>query len=338
MGLLKKKYRVLGYVCVLLTPLFSFAENDSLYKVEKQIVPVYLPLDGTVEAVNQGTVAAQTSGRVIGINVDVNDKVKKGAVLLEISRTEQTAVLDSARAGLTSAIARNDDAQSQLKRFRQLFPKGAISRQQMDSAIASAKSAGAAVKSAEAAVKRAKESLGYTNIRAPYDGIVTKRHVELGETVSVGTPLLSGYGTHPLRIALDIPQQYRNRIHSADQFSVVLPSGKKVSPLDYQIFPYADVRTHAFKIRLTIPDSATNSEQLVPGIWLKLNVQIGQNELMLIPKSSVVVRGELSSVYRLSDQKRMLNPVRTGQEFGDDVEVLSGLEPGDEILQDAYRL
>lgn len=339
MGSSSKKLLPLFFIYCLFAPFASVAADDvSSYTVEQQTIPSSLTFDGIVEAVNQGTVAAQTSGRVIGINVDVNDRVKKGDALLEISRTEQTAALDGANANLSSAIARNDDAQSQLKRFRQLFPKGAISRQQMDSAIANAKSASAAVTAARASVKRAKESLGYTNILAPYEGIVTQRHVEMGETVSVGMPLLSGYGTHPLRVTLDIPQQYRDRVNSVEQFSIMLPDGQKVTPESFQIFPYANLNTHAFTIRLTLPDTATDSAKLVPGVWLKSQVNIGERSLILIPKSSVIVRGELCTVYRLSEGKQILNPIRTGQAFGDEVEVLSGLEIGDQIVKDAYQL
>lgn len=333
-----KKFLPLFFIYCLFAPFVSVAADVSTYIIEKQTVPSLLTLDGMVEAVNQGTVAAQTSGRVIGINVDVNDQAKKGDVLLEISKTEQTAALDGANANLSSAIARNDDAQSQLKRFKQLFPKGAISRQQMDSAIANAKSASAAVTAARAAVKRAKESLGYTNILAPYEGIVTQRHVELGETVSVGMPLFSGYGTHPLRVTLDIPQQYRDRVNSVEQFVIVLPDGQEITPESFQMFPYANLNTHAFKIRLTLPDSATDAAKLVPGIWLKSKVNIGERSLILVPKSAVIVRGELSSVYRLSDEKQVLNPIRTGQEFGNEIEVLSGLKIGDKVVKDAYQL
>lgn len=338
MGSSNKKYLSLFFVCCLFAPLASVAADVPSYTVVKQTVPTVLMMDGVVEAVNQGTVAAQTSGRVIGISADVNDQVKKGDVLLEISKTEQTAALDAANANLSSALARNDDAQNQLVRYKQLYPKGAISRQQMDSAIANAKSATAAVKAARAAVKQAKESLGYTSIRAPYEGIVTQRHVELGETVSVGMPLLSGYGTHPLRLTLDIPQQYRDRITSAEQFALILPNGKKVSPTDFQIYPYANPQTHAFTIRLTLPDSVTDAAQLVPGLWLKSQINIGERSLIMIPKSAVIVRGELCTVYRLSEGKQVLNPIRTGQTFGDEVEVLSGLEIGDHIVADAYKL
>ncbi|RQW62549.1 efflux RND transporter periplasmic adaptor subunit [Vibrio viridaestus] len=322
----------------ILAPVFTFAADIEYITVEKKPVMQNRQFDGVVEAVHQGTVAAQTSGRVITVHVDVNDKVNKGDVLLDISKTEQTAALDAANANLSSAIARNDDAQSQLERYKQLYPKGAISRQQMDSSIANAKSARAAVKAAQASVESAKQSLGYTSIRAPYDGIVTERLVEMGETVSVGMPLLSGYGTHPLRLTFDIPQQYRDSIKDIAQFTVETSTGEKIQPESFQVYPYANKQTHSFTIRLLLPDDATDQYKLVPGLWLKANINTGESLLMMVPKSSVMTRGELSSVYRLSGNKEILNPIRVGQQVGDQVEVLSGLELGDHIVKNAYRL
>ncbi len=159
---------------VLATSSVLAASHSDVFTVKFQSMPQVIQLDGVVAVVNQGTVAAQTSGRVIGVNVDINDQVEQGRVLLEISDVQQSASLQAAQAQLASAEAQNRDAQAQLQRYRQLFPKGAISRGQMDSAEAAAKSSAAAVKSATAAVAQAKESLDYTNITAPYAGVRAK--------------------------------------------------------------------------------------------------------------------------------------------------------------------
>lgn len=303
-------------------------QTDQRYTVSLEPLSQIIHLDGVVQPVNQGTVAAQTSGRVVGLYVDVNDYVKQGAVLLEISAVQQSASLDAAEAQLLSAVAQNNEAQAQLKRYKQLFPKGAISQDQMDSAQARARSAAAAVTSAGASVAQAKESLGYTNISAPYDGIVTKRHVELGETVAPGTPLLSGFGLNLLRVETEIPQRYQGKVQSIDQFDVVSADGIEIAPTHFNLFSYADPQSHTFKIRLSLPESI---ESLAPGMWVKTAFRYGVKQTLVIPESAVVRRGELSSVYRIDNQAQVLNPVRLGQVYGEYVEVLSGLEEGDVI-------
>lgn len=314
---------------------YANAEQASeRYIVKSESLAQIVQLDGVVQPINQGTVASQTSGRIVGLNVDVNDYVKKGTVLLEISAVQQSASLDAAQAQLASAIAQDREAQAQVKRYRQLFPKGAISQDVMDSAEARARSASAAVKSAQAAVAQAKESLGYTSVTAPYDGVVTQRHVELGETVAPGTPLVSGFSIDKLRVETEIPQRYQPAVSDVAQFEVVSPQGERILPTQYSLFSYADPQSHTFKIRLNLPEDIST---FVPGMWVKTEFHYGNRDTILIPNSSVVRRAELSSVYRIQDDSRVLNPVRLGQTYGDYTEVLSGLEEGDVISTTALN-
>lgn len=314
---------------------YANAEQASeRYIVKSESLAQVVQLDGVVQPINQGTVASQTSGRIVGLNVDVNDYVKKGTVLLEISAVQQSASLDAAQAQLASAIAQDREAQAQVKRYRQLFPKGAISQDVMDSAEARARSASAAVKSAQAAVAQAKESLGYTSVTAPYDGVVTQRHVELGETVAPGTPLVSGFSIDKLRVETEIPQRYQPAVSDVAQFEVVSPQGERILPTQYSLFSYADPQSHTFKIRLNLPEDIST---FVPGMWVKTEFHYGNRDTILIPNSSVVRRAELSSVYRIQDDSRVLNPVRLGQTYGDYTEVLSGLEEGDVISTTALN-
>jgi RND family efflux transporter MFP subunit len=309
---------------------------EALFTVAERTVPETIQLDGVVQPVNRGTVAAQTSGRVVSMYVDVNDFVKKGTVLLDISSTQQTASYDSALAQLSRAIAQNREAQAQIKRYRRLFSTGAVSQGQFDTAQANARSAAAAVKSARAAVTQAKDALGYTSIRAPYDGIVTQRLVELGETVSPGTPLISGYAQTPLRVETQMPQKYRHHVNALTQFQVETSDEKVLMPEKYVLFRYANVQSHTSTVRLRLPDQ-TESE-LTPGMWVKVLFRYGQRQVLAIPKEAVIHRGELTSVYRQLNKKLILNPIRIGQTYGSYVEVLSGLEAGDKISAQGYAL
>lgn len=312
-------------MCFMATTAIAQQEH---YTVTQTLQPRVIKLDGVVQAVNQGTVAAQTSGRVVGVYVDVNDYVKQDTVLLEISAVQQSAMLDSAQAQLVQAKAQNRVAQAQLKRLELLFPKGAVSQDQMDSAVATARSADASVKSAKATVAQAKESLGYTSITAPYDGVVTERLVELGETVAPGTPLLSGFSLDLLRVETQIPQRYQDKVTSVEQFSIVSPNGQRIAAMEMNLFRYAEPNSHTFKIRLTLP---LLDNPLLPGMWVKTEFSYGEKPVLLVPKSAVIRRGELSSVLRISSAQQILNPVRLGQSYGDYIEVLAGLEQGDVI-------
>ncbi|MGL4223637.1 MAG: efflux RND transporter periplasmic adaptor subunit [Vibrio sp.] len=309
--------------------------EPQIFVVKKASFSHRIEFDGVVQPVNQGSLAAQTTGRVVGVFVDVNDWVKKDQVLLEITAIQQSAALQATQAQLESAKAQNSQAQAQLNRYRQLFPKGAISQEQMDSAAAQAESSEAAVRSAQAAVAQAKESLGYTNITAPYDGIVTQRMVELGETVAPGTPLVSGFSLDALRVEIEIPQRYQPVVASVAQFTVRTAQGERIKPISLSLFRYADPQSHTFKTRLELPEK---TPALVPGMWVKTEFDHGQHQILVVPLHAVIHRAELTAVYRITDGQRWLNPIRVGQIYGDYVEVLAGLELGDEIVIDGLSV
>ncbi len=156
------------------------ANNDATLILTPRQVTDWLTLDGTVSAIHQGTVAAQTSGRVSRMLVDVNDEVVAGQPLLEISGKEQFAAVTGAEARLARAQAQQVEAERQLARFQALIAKGVITRAQLDNAQATDRAARAEVNAADAALTQAREAYGYTRILAPYAGVVTKRLVELG--------------------------------------------------------------------------------------------------------------------------------------------------------------
>ncbi len=118
--------KALSWSIALVLASSAYAQNqdsNERFTVKTESISQIVELDGVVQPVNQGSLAAQTSGRVVGLYVDVNDFVKKDQVLLEISAVQQSAALDAAQAQLASATAQNREAQAQLNRYRQLFPK-----------------------------------------------------------------------------------------------------------------------------------------------------------------------------------------------------------------------
>jgi RND family efflux transporter MFP subunit len=160
-----------------------------------------------VETVNRTTVSAQTQGRVESIFFyDVNDYVEKRAALVRLKDTEQRARVTQAAAELKSATAQLQQTKDEFARVKGLFGKKLSSASAMDDATAKLKGAQARFESAQAGLEQAQEQLGYTLIRAPYSGIVTRRHLEVGETASPGQPVMSGISLEQLRVSVDVPQ------------------------------------------------------------------------------------------------------------------------------------
>ena len=309
---------------------------EAALTIQPQQVARWLTLDGRVEPVHQGTVAAQTSGRVVRMLVDVNDQVAAGATLLEISGNEQSSAVSAASARLARATAQQQEADRQLKRAQPLAAKGVIARAQLDNAVATAKATEAEVQAAEAELERAREAYGYTRVLAPYSGVVTARLVELGETVAPGTPLLSGLSLDALRVVAELPQSAVGPTPlTAQQVEVILPSGKRVSPVKVLRFNYADPASHTFTLRLDLPGGVP---ELLPGVWVKVRIRQGERQALLIPQSALLRQGELSAVYVQGKEGWLMTPVLVGAVTAEGVEVLSGLSAGDKIAADAWSL
>lgn len=310
------------------------AESISTLVVNNSPQPRYLTLDATIEPVKAATVSAQTSGRILNLNYDVNDIVPANASLLEITSTEQGASLAAAEAEYARANALNTDAQAQLARFAELYPQGAVSKGDMDRVTAQARSASGAVEAAKAQVKKARESVNYTQVYAPFSGIVTARHVEVGEAVAPGQPLLSGYSLDTMRAVIMVPQQYLKALKQNPNITIALDDGRRYALTDFQVFNFASASAHNFEVRAPFP---TATPELAPGTMAKASFMLDRRPMMLIPQSALYSQNELSAVFIKQGEKFLLTQVRVGSKQGDKVQILAGLRDGDEIAENAYQ-
>lgn len=297
--------------------------------LQPEAVSQSIRLDGVVEAVRQSTVAAQTAGTVTALYYDVDDTVKPGSVILEISDTEQQARLEQAQAAARAALANFRDAEQRFKRIDEIYRKELASKAQYDQAQNQLDGARASYRRARASLKEAEKQVSYTKVIAPYGGVVMQRFVELGEVVAPGTPLMSGVDLDNLRINIDLPQHYAGTVRQHQLADIILPDGQAVPARDLTIFPYADNRTHNFRVRVHLPEKQVG---LYPGMMVKVSLPIATGKALRIPESALITRSELRAVYVLDDNNQpRLRQVRTGAHHGDRIEILSGLQTGDRI-------
>ncbi|MDJ0656230.1 MAG: efflux RND transporter periplasmic adaptor subunit [Xanthomonadales bacterium] len=296
-----------------------------------ETTPLEQLFDGTVEAVNQATVSAQTSGRISEILFDVDDYVEAGTVIVRFTSVEQRAALERARSSLREAEARRIQAESEYQRTRALYDAGSGSERELNAAVAARDSARARVEAAQAAVQSAQQQVDYTEVKAPYPGIVTRRSVEVGEAVSPGQPLMSGLSLDQLRVVVDLPQEVAAAVRSMKKARVVA-GDTSVEPTRITVFPFADRATNTFQVRLDLPEGQYG---LYPGMFVKTAFVVGQADRLLIPESSLVRRSEMTGVYvAYPDGEVRLRQLRLGPSFGQRVEVLAGLEAGEQIVTD----
>jgi len=298
-------------------------------RVEQAALQEEIRLDGRIEAVQQSTVSAQISGTITDLPVDVDDVVNQGDVIARLDDTEPKAQLNQAEADLSEAQSSVLDATQRVDRIRPLAARGVASQAELDEAENQLNAAQARLARAEAAVEQAQERLSYTEVRAPYGGIVTERHVELGETVSPSTPLLSGFSLEALRVVVSIPQRYANLARQQRQASVTLDDGRVLSTDEMTFFPYADTQTHAFRVRMALNEV---DGDVFPGMLVRVGLPVGERAALWIPEEALVHRGELRGVYVFdAEGQKRLRQIRTGVRRDGKIEVLAGLDEGERV-------
>ncbi|MDX1609542.1 MAG: efflux RND transporter periplasmic adaptor subunit [Halofilum sp. (in: g-proteobacteria)] len=317
---------------LLAAPLAGAAELPTA-RAELATVREEQVLDAVIEAVNQSTVSAQTTGRIVELPYDVDDYVEKGAVIVRFRDNEQRARLERTQANLEEARARLAQAESEFERIRSVFEQGAVSKSRLDQARAEFESARARVEAARAALGEAREQLEHTVVRAPYSGIVMARHVQIGETATVGQPLMTGLSLEHLRAVAEVPQRHIRALREHQSARVLLPTGGSVEATSLRIFPYAQEGTHTFRVRVELPEG---QHGVYPGMLVKAGFVSGQSERLLVPADAVVRRSEVTAVYVLDAADHLhFRQVRAGTPVADGrVPVLAGLEPGERVVTD----
>lgn len=306
-----------------------FATSQASY----QDVPLQRAFDGLVEAVHQSTVSAQTAGRVVEINFDVDDQVPKGSVLIRIHPAEQRARLEQARASLREADARLTRAREEQARIKNLFERKLASQADMDRADADLYQAVANVEAGKARVTEAEEQLHYTVVTAPYSGVVVGRHVQLGETVQIGMPLMTGFSLEELRVTVSVPQDFVLAVRQDARAHVLGDKGKTtVTSTDLTVFPYADAQSHGFRVWVNLPKDTPG---LYPGMFAKVAFEVGKTQRLLIPATALAQRSEVSGVYVVNAEGGIaFRQILPGAQYGEFIEALAGLDAGETVALD----
>jgi len=326
------------WLLALSLPVVSHAQQPlQTYAVRYQTTAVAYATEATVEAVRESTVAAQVAGRVVAVNFDAGDYVKAGTVIVRLAAQELSSAVAGSRAQVAQADATLTNARANYARQQQLFQQKFISQAAMDRASAEFRSAEAASRAARAGAGQSAAISSYTVITAPYSGVVSARHVEMGESVSPGTPLMTGFDPKDMRVVATIPQYKLAVVKAAKHVAVEIPSlNKWIDATGVTMLPTADAATHSVKVRIDLPDTLTS---VLPGMFVRAHFSLGSARRLSIPASAVLRRSEVSAVYVIDAQRRInLRQVRLGEtDARGQVEVLAGLNPSETIALDPIK-
>lgn len=319
--------------------------NVPVFTAQNSTVPDQFEAVGTVRAAQASQLAAQMMGTLVEIRVHEGDRVQRGQVLAVIDDAQPRSALERAVSALTAAqqeVAASESdytlADSTHKRYQTLFDRKSVSPQEFDeikarrqAALARRDMSVAGEAQAEAALSQARTSLGYSRIRAPFDGVVTEKKADLGALASPGLPIFTLEDTQRYRLEAPVDESNLRLVRLGQSLPVTVdalnaePLPGKVS----NIAPAADPSSRSFLVKVDLPAD----QRLRSGFFGRVRIARGERTALLVPRTAVVDRGQLQAVYIL-DTNRIANLryVTLGKAVAQQVEILSGLESGEVLV------
>jgi RND family efflux transporter MFP subunit len=313
--------------------------------VHPTALPDVVEATGTVRAADTAALAAQIMGNLLAVNVREGDHVRQGQVLALIDDAQLRAGLERAQAAvsaadheLAAAEAEYALASSTLKRYQELLEKKAASPQEFDEVNTRCQAASARRDMARSGQAQAKAGLAqattlfsYTRIRAPFDGVVTEKRVDPGALAAPGMPLLTVEKSGRFRLEAMLDESNLRSVKPGEPVTVQLDAvnGQRFSGNVIEIVPAADPGSRTFLVKIELPPNPG----LRSGLFGRAYFTRGQRESLVVARTAVVDRGQLQGVFVVGPERiAELRYITLGKPQGDGVEVLSGLQPGDQVV------
>jgi RND family efflux transporter MFP subunit len=298
-----------------------------------------IDLPGNVQAFYDTPIYARTSGYIKHWYVDIGARVHAGQLMADIETPELDQQLQQAQADLKTAQANLNIAGITSARWQKLLAKNAVSKQETDQAMSDLSARQSAVSASEANVRRLQQMQNFEKVVAPFDGVVTARNIDIGSLIEAGansqTKELFHVGAlNQLRVYVAVPEAYANAV--ADGGTVKLTETDRPG----EVFQGKLVRNSS----AIDPMSRTlNAEvdvknpngRLLPGAYVFVHLQLpGNPRSVTLPSNALLFRAEGLRVGVVRQNRVVLTPVFIGRDYGDSVEVTSGLTPQDAVILD----
>jgi len=292
---------------------------------------------GSLKANQSVVLSSKVAGRVKEISIDEGRKVSAGQLLVLLEDDDLRARVDQARAGLTEGEARERNSRRQYDRTKSLVQKGVASQQQFDDAESDFERAQAALEVAKANVAFAEAQLAETAIRAPFEGLLGQRRIDVGAFVRDGAPLGSIVDLDPVEIVFAVPERHLSEVHVGQPVSTTVVSHSDrafpgtVSFVDPEIDPTN--RTVTVKAVIPNPEFVLRSGQ-----FATVELRVARHPGMpVVPEEAVVPDGERVLVFVVEDGQASPRQIKTGVRLPGRVEVIDGLKAGERIVRTGHE-
>ena len=279
-------------------------------------------LPGTVRAARLATLQARVQGVVGSIAAIPGTHVEAGALLVELDALEIAAKRDQAKAVAAQAAADFD-------RLSQLFAKQSVTKAEFDAAKARAD--GTAAAAAEAGIM-----VGYPRMTAPFAGLVVRKHVEVGDLLVPGRPVIDLEDPTSLRLEVEVPESLAATVIMGTKLRVQVGSaGLDSEAVVSEVTPAADPVSRSVLVKLTLP---TGVKGLRSGQFGRASIAVAGGSQLAVPASALVRRGQLDAVFIVQDGIARLRLVRPGGVIGEQVALRAGLIAGEIVVLEPGQL
>ncbi|WP_340694927.1 efflux RND transporter periplasmic adaptor subunit [Hydrogenobacter thermophilus] len=351
-------FTVISLVILWLAGVFSHRERSEEVKREVRIVnglkigkvkkaeEVQIGYVGNIVADSVAEISTRIAGKVTSVKVKEGQMVRKGQVLLTIDAGDilaQTKAVNEqikqAEEAYKSALSNYEAVKKTYERYSSLLKENAVTQQEFDQIKAQYETAKAQVEQARAGIRAFQfqkqavmSNLGYTTLKAPFNGYVAYKKVDVGDLASPGAPLLV-IEKPPYKLEVSLPEEYVGKIKVGDIYPVYVEAiDKIVQGKVSEVSPSLDPTTRTFRIKLQLSEGDLKS-----GMYAKLLLPEKLN-VLLVPESAIFRRFDFTGVWVVKpDNTLELRFVKLGERRGNMVEVLSGLSADERIVTEGIE-
>lgn len=299
-----------------------------------------LVLPGNVQAFTETPIYSRTNGYLRKWYFDIGSRVRRGQLLAVIETPEIDQQLMQSKSELNRMEANADLAKTTSDRWQNLLAKHAVSQQEADQARSNYIAAQAAVDASRAEVRRLEELQGYERIIAPFDGIVTARNTDIGDLINAGSgsanprELFHLAATEKMRVYVAVPELYADRIRNGGT-AIITQDSNPNQKLEGTIVRNANAIDRVSRTLNVEVDVDNKNGALMPGAYVFAHFQLpGGANTFTVPANTLLLRGEGPRVAVVRNNRVHLTPIQIGHDYGDSVEVISGLTAEDSIILD----
>lgn len=299
--------------------------------------PAFLSASGVIEATNSSTLSTRMMGFVDKVHVQVGQKVTKGQLLISINNSDLSAKKAQTQAGISEAQAAFDNAQRDYTRFENLFRDNSATRKELDDMRANFDMAKARLEGAKQMQNEVSSQFAYSDLRTPFNGVVTSRMIDAGDMANPGVPLISVEEPGNYEVMASIPESEISKVKSGIEVKVFIRSLQaEVAGKVTEVSSSARNTGGMYMVKIAVEKTDIN---ILSGMYATVQFPVestGNSDSILIPTSALVHKGELSGVYTVSQSNTaILRWLRLGRTYGDSVEVLSGLSADEKYIVSA---